>query len=710
MRNDAPKILTIDDDHTVRENIAAYLEDSGFDVVRAENGKLGLEVYEKERPDLILVDLRMPVMDGTEVVKRMQRNAPEVPVIVVSGVGVLEEAVDALRIGAWDFVTKPIADMEVLEHAVNKALERARLLEERKRYQERLEQEVAERTRELRESNERLIDIQGLLQEQNQFLGTLIESIPNPVFYKDLDGTYLGCNRLFSELHNISQEEVTGRQDTDLLPEEANCLEPGPNSSTLPCELTLEVDGQERHLVLYKSFFYNRDGEPSGVVGTFHEITELKNKEAQITYQAHHDELTGLPNRLKLKKHIAQLVHEDPNRQITLLFLDLDNFKTVNDSLGHKIGDRLLTDVALRLAALSGPESVVARLGGDEYVVLTTTPQTAQECMDMAQNVLESFETPFVIAEHELYLTSSIGITTYPQDGTDPDTLIKNADIAMYRAKAQERNSYMRFSNEMVEQVTKRLAVEKNIRKGLENNEFIPFFQPRVDLATGNVTGMEALVRWLRPDGSIVNPMEFIPVAEETGLIVSLGETIMRKACEQAHRWHRNGMENLKVSVNISAHQFRANLLDVVNAVVADTGIDPHMLELEITESTMLQNIGLTIPLLETLAAQGISTAIDDFGTGYSSLSYLKNLPINTLKIDRSFVSDILRDESDASIVRAVITMARDLSLQVVAEGVEEEGQLEFLQQHGCPEVQGYYYSKPLPAAEFEAFMAKQSS
>lgn len=711
MQESPATILTIDDDLNVRENIVAYLEDSGFRVCQAENGALGLEVFRAEGADLVLVDLRMPVMDGMEVVRRLKVESPMTPVIVVSGVGVLEEAVEALRIGAWDFVTKPISDMMVLEHAVSKALERARLLEERNRYQERLEREVSMRTSELRNANARLLEVQALLQEKNQFLEILIESMPNPVFYKDLGGMYLGCNKVFSDMLGVRREDIVGQSSQQLLPSEVSCqadvYAPG---GKIRCEMELQTSSGARHnFVLYKSVFYDRDGKPSGEVGTFHDITELKRKEAQITYQAHHDELTGLPNRLKLKQEIAALIqaHSARGGRFAVLFLDLDNFKTVNDSLGHQLGDKLLKETAERLHALMGERGIVARLGGDEYVLVLPEIREEHEIDRQAEVVLAAFRRPFMIDGHELYMSTSVGATSYPEDGEDPDTLIKNADIAMYRAKARERSSWRRFDSSMVEQVTRRLAMEKNIRKGLENGEFVPYYQPRVDIRTGRVVGMEALVRWLKPDGTVGNPADFIPVAEDTGLIVQLGERVLRDACEQARRWHLSGLSGLRVSVNISAHQFRANLAELVFAVLADTGLDPDLLELEITESTMMSDLGQTVSLLEQLARRGIHTAIDDFGTGHSSLYYLKTFHINTLKIDRSFVRDILNDENDANIVSTVITMAQNLSLQVMAEGVETAEQLDFLRRHGCPEVQGYFYARPLPVAEFEAYVRK---
>lgn len=703
------RILCVDDDDADRMNLVAYLEDSGHTVLEAVNGRVGLEVFRKELPDLILVDLRMPVMGGMEMLGHMREEAPGVPVIVVSGAGILEEAVEALRRGAWDYVTKPVLDMRVLEHAVDKALERARLLDERQRYQERLEQVVDERTRELRTSNAQLLATQAELEDKSLFLETLIESLPNPLFYKTLDGVYLGCNQAFSRLLGIPRDELRGRSARDLLPDHAYALvvdadcPRGEQGGEHACVIDLRgADGHEHTLALYKSTYCDRHGNVSGVVGTFLDITELKRKEAQIVHQATHDELTGLPNRFGMQQQVDRLILAGA-RRFALLVIDLDDFKTVNDSLGHALGDLLLQQGAERICALVAKQGHVGRPGGDEYVVLL--PDGDSDTADqMARRILAAFSESLSVEGHEVYITLSVGIVIYPGDGEDAGTLLKCADIAMYRAKAQGGGRSQHYLSAMQDEVTRRLALEKNLRKGLERGEFVLYYQPKVDIRSGKVTGMEALVRWVMQDGTIVPPNEFIPVAEETGLIVALGEFVLREACRQMRIW-KDMFGPLKMAVNISARQFQPGLPDMVASALADAGLPAELLELEITETTMMRDLSLTVSVLERLTTGGIAVAIDDFGTGHSSLYYLKTFPISTIKIDRSFVRDIPSDDNDATIVTTVISMGRNLGIGIVAEGVETEEQLQFLKALGCPEVQGYYYSKPVPAKLFAEWL-----
>lgn len=707
------RILTIDDDARVRANIAAYLEDSGFFVMEAENGHEGLSILERMHPDLVLVDLWMPVMDGNQFLQHLQHVSPQTPAIVISGVGVLEDAVGALRQGAWDYVTKPITDMRVLEHAISKCLERAELLQERERYHERLEKDVQQRTQELQQSNANLREYQDLLLEKNQFLQALLESIPSPVFYKDLDGLHIGGNQLFNKFVSLPQgQEISGKTSFDLFPE--NVAQTICDSEViLPdcggckcCEVIIPSEQASYHVEVYESHFTDRNGRIAGIVGTFHDITELKRKEEKILHQATHDELTGLLNRLGVRHHLESLIEEGGrDSRLALFHIDLDNFKIVNDSLGHAVGDAILGAVGKRLCKLL-VKGIVGRPGGDEFLLVALDVATDEAAQSAAARLRKAFNRPFVVSGHETYLQATIGFCLYPEDGNDASTLIRNADLAMYKIKEQGAKSG-RFTSSMISVITRRLELDKMLRKALRSNDFFVVYQPKIKIPGGKTAGMEALVRWNGPSG-LVMPSEFIPVAEDTGLIVELGEWVLRESCAALQRFSSQGLGDLVLSVNISAKQFQANLPHMVAQVLQETGVNPDQLELEVTESTMMRDLEVTLDALRQLKGMGLRVAIDDFGTGHSSLFYLKNFPIDTLKIDKSFVQDVCTDVSDAVLVSAIISMAKSLGLSLVAEGVETESQMVFLREAGCTEIQGYYYSKPLPEQDFFSYVHKE--
>jgi diguanylate cyclase (GGDEF)-like protein len=419
---------------------------------------------------------------------------------------------------------------------------------------------------------------------------------------------------------------------------------------------------------------------------------------------AHHDALTDLPNRVLLYDRIGRQMAQTRRNQrvMALLFIDLDRFKNVNDSLGHQAGDRLLQAVARRLIGCVRDADTVARLGGDEFVVVLSEINSPEDAANVAQKVLEALSQPFRIADQDLHITPSVGICTFPRDGEDVETLMRNADIAMYHAKEMGRNNYQFFTAEMNATAHQRLALENDLRRALERSEFILHYQPQLDLKTGEIVGFEALVRWRHPDRGMVPPSQFIPVAEDTGLISRLGEWVLQQACAQAAEWQKAGYAHLQVAVNLSAQQFRReDIAETVARALEHTGLPAARLELEITESVMIQQPEQAVVKFGQLNAMDVQLSIDDFGTGYSSLSYLKRFPIDKLKIDQSFVRDISTDPDDAAIVTAIIAMAHSLGLEVIAEGVETAEQLAFLKVLGCDKAQGYYFSRPVPAQEF---------
>ncbi|MBI5522213.1 MAG: EAL domain-containing protein [Desulfarculus sp.] len=452
-------------------------------------------------------------------------------------------------------------------------------------------------------------------------------------------------------------------------------------------------------------------GEVSHYVGVFHDITEIKRSEEQISFQAYHDALTGLPNRLLFNDRLGMaLAHaQRQNEGLAVLFLDLDNFKNINDSLGHAMGDQLLQAVARRLVRWVRDEDTVARLGGDEFIMLLPGANTPDYAVQVASRVLETMAEPLRVRGQEFYLTASIGITLYPHDGADAETLVAGADTAMYRAKADGRNNYKLFTPAMNQQVVRRMDLERSLRRALRQGEFVMHYQPKVELASGEVVGVEALIRWQRPGVGLVQPAEFIPVAEETGLIVPIGEWVLFTACRCAQNWRQQGFSHLRVAVNISPRQFRQrNLVQMVGRALAESGLPPQCLELEVTESVVMHSVEEAIATLSQLHGLGVQLFMDDFGRGYSSLYHLKRFPMHALKIDRSFVSDIATNPGDASIVDTIISMSRSLNLKVVAEGVETQEQLNFLKGLRCDQMQGFLFSKPLPAEELQALLKRR--
>ncbi len=465
-----------------------------------------------------------------------------------------------------------------------------------------------------------------------------------------------------------------------------------------------DTNGNLRTISVSGRPIFGEQGRFQGYRGTGRDISEQKHAEERIRHMAHHDALTELPNRALLHDRIGQAIAQaQRNREVmALLFIDLDRFKTVNDSLGHQIGDRLLQVIAERFGACTRSSDTIARIGGDEFVVLLTDLNQPEDARHVAQKVLETLSEPVTIDSHELRVTPSIGICVYPHDGEDVETLMRNADTAMYHAKLMGRNNYQFFAQAMNDVAQQRLLMENDLRHALERGELTLHYQPQLDLGSNAIVGFEALIRWTHPQRGMIPPSQFIPVAEETGLIISIGEWVLRRACSQAHAWHEAGYPQLQVSVNCSAQQFqREGFVETVGHILRETGLPAARLDLEITESVIIERSEEVIARFQALDDMGVRISIDDFGTGYSSLSYLKRFAIHQLKIDQSFVRDISSDPDDAAIVSAIIAIARTLGLEVVAEGVETVEQLTFLKALGCARVQGYYFSRPVPAEEF---------
>ena len=442
------------------------------------------------------------------------------------------------------------------------------------------------------------------------------------------------------------------------------------------------------------------------------DITARKHAEQMIHYQAFYDELTGLPNRTLFDRHLEEAIAnaKEGSYPMGVMFLDIDRFKTINDTLGHANGDRVVYEFGQRLSRCMRSSDIVARWGGDEFTILLPYLKTPEAAQEIAARILETFKTPFQIDDRELYIGSSIGIAIYPEHGEDSETLLQNADVALYRVKEQGRQNFQLYIPAMNSQASMRLSLENSLHQALERDEFCLCYQPQIDITTGKITGMEALLRWYHPHFGLVSPDRFIPIAEETGTIVPIGEWVLRTACAQNQAWHAAGFGQLKMSVNLSVRQFQhPHIVDEIAKILHETGLDPQFLELEVTETTLMQNIDMARPILLGLQEMGIHLALDDFGTGYSSLGYLKQLPFHTLKIDRSFIHDLEENSPDMAIVSAVLALGSGLDLRVIAEGVETQYQLDLLSSLNCEQMQGYLFAAPLKALDATKFLLEHS-
>lgn len=476
-------------------------------------------------------------------------------------------------------------------------------------------------------------------------------------------------------------------------------------------ELILKTKhGQEFHVMIDGQPIISEDNKIIGAVVAIHDITDHKRMENQLMVQATHDMLTGLPNRLLLIDRIQQAINMARRDQtlLSVLYLDIDRFKLINDTFGHAAGDDLLILVGERLKNCARSSDTVARLGGDEFVVLLSTLENDEGAITIAHKILMEVAKPFTIANHKAHITISIGVSDFPKNGEDPDTLLKNADTAMYRVKAHGRNNVRFFSEDMNERTIKRLELEQYLYEALEKQEFILHYQPIIDLKSGSIVGCEALLRWQHPTLGLLQPAEFLPIAEETGVIVTIGEWVLNTACTQNKQWQNEGLPLIRMSINVSAQQFNElGFLETVRQALEKSQLEPKYVELELTENTILKKPEETLVILEALKKIGVSIALDDFGIGYSSLGYLSRLPVHKLKIDKSFVHNISRRKENAAIVLAIINMASSMKLKVTAEGAETESELTFLRFNRCDEVQGFYFSRPLKVEEMSELLRR---
>lgn len=554
------------------------------------------------------------------------------------------------------------------------------------------------------------------LKESEERYRMLVENQSDLVIKTDMSGNLLFVSPSFCKQFGQSEELLLGKPLLSVITSLDQNTATTENEQMICCDtsyyreyLSTTQEGK-RWIGWALRCTFNKAGQPEAVIGMGRDITDRKTAESTIEQLAYHDSVTGLPNRTLLHDRLKLAINRAgrDGQGAAVLFLDLDRFKSVNDSLGHAVGDQLLRLVGNRLLECVRASDTVARLGGDEFVVLISALENDHAVGNVVMKILEKLCEPYKIDGHEVYTSSSIGISLFPRDGRDAEELLKNADMAMYQAKEAGRNTCHFFSPELNIRATERLLLESTMRRALEREEFFLVYQPQMELSTGHIAGIEALLRWRHPDLGVVPPNNFIPIAEETGLIVPLGEWVLAEACRQTVRWQQEGHPPLRIAVNVSARQFRQKNLGLrVDKILKETGLDPALLELELTESAVMENPEEAILTLRQLKKMGITLSIDDFGTGYSSLSHLKHFPIDRLKIDRSFVKHVTRDYNDATIAEAIIALAHSMKLTVVAEGIEHIEQMEFMHQRHCDTMQGFYLSQPVTAEEFSIFLDK---
>lgn len=540
-----------------------------------------------------------------------------------------------------------------------------------------------------------------------------LEATADGILVVDENRKIAGHNELFRQMWKIPESVmITGNDEEAVKYVLGQVKDPAQFISNLDRYYNTEPDSQDFGLVeftdgrIFERYTMPQrlDNKIIGRVFSFRDVTKRKEMEEQLIYQATYDALTHMPNRVLLEDRLNQAIRraKRSKMKIAVLFFDLDRFKFVNDSLGHNIGDVLLQAVASRLQNCIREADTIARWGGDEFVIILPDIESNHDILPIIERSQKALAEVFKVDNQEIGISSTVGVSIYPADGKDVNTLLKNADSAMYSAKREGPNCYSFYKSHMNERAVELLELEKDLRYALENNEFVLHYQPMVDFKTNKIIGMEALIRWIHPKKGLIPPHQFIELAEDTGLIIDIGEWVLRTACAQNKSWQKAGMPKIKVSVNLSSHQFRhKDIVHIVSDALKQSKLDPQYLELELTESSIMGNTELYLRAMKQLKALGVSLSIDDFGTGYSSLSYLKKFPVSKLKIDRSFVKDLATEKDDGTIVLAIIALAQKLKMTVIAEGVENAAQIQFLKKNRCDEIQGYYFSPPVEAKEF---------
>jgi diguanylate cyclase (GGDEF)-like protein/PAS domain S-box-containing protein len=691
-----PKILLIDSNAVTAGKIRSALAAAGSDLFKVECVRQlseGLERLSKRGIAAILLALSLPDCEGIEAFDKLFVVAPDIPILILGGNNQETIAKEALARGAQDYLLPDHLDAYSLTRALRNAIERKTIED-------------------------------ALFVEKERAVVTL-NSIGDAVLCTDVLGKITYLNLVAETMTGWRREEAIGKSLAEVFqiidgatrkpardPMEMAMEQNRTVGLTLNCVL-IRRDGFESPIEDSAAPIHDRAGRVIGAVIVFHDVSAARAMSLQMTYSAQHDLVTNLPNRLLLSDRISQAISlaRRQRRPLAVLFLDLDRFKTINDSLGHAAGDSLLQSVSKRLLASIRRSDTVSRQGGDEFVILLSEITHPEDAATSARQILHSLSAPHSVGGQDLHVLGSIGISLYPEDGEDAETLIKSADTAMYHAKESGRNTFQFFKQEMNLKAVDRQLLESSMNRALQREEFLLHYQPKVNLKSGAITGAEALLRWQHPERGLTFPDHFVPIAEECGLIVQIGRWVLRESCRQAREWQDAGLPCKRVSVNVSAVEFRdKGFVEGVRAILAETGLEPRYLDLELTEGVLMDDVESTASVLHALKAMGVHLAVDDFGTGYSSLSYLRQFPIDVLKIDQSFIQQISADPYDSAIVSAIIDMGKNLNQRVIAEGVESHEQLAFLQARRCEEGQGYLFSRPVAAAQFAQLLQQGMS
>jgi diguanylate cyclase (GGDEF)-like protein/PAS domain S-box-containing protein len=725
------RILVVDDDELNRRVLTSMLESLGCTPLVATGGEEALLMLDAG-VDLVLLDALMPGRDGFSVAGSIRSGEyGETPIIMITTLSGREDRLRAVQAGVNDFIAKPVdktelkvrmASLLALKDSQDQVRASLRTLErtagELRQARLELEQRVEEGAAQLLEARDRLraeAEARERMEWELTLIGHIFEHSREGVTLTDAAGAILRVNRAFTAITGYEEHEVLGHNPRILKSDRHDDAFYAEMWRALAREgqWAGEIWNRRKNGEAYLEWLNivavgGGDGQPGHYLAMFHDITEDKQREERIRFSYQHDALTGLPNRALLLDRLRKAASRAARAKgrVALLFLDLDHFKTVNESLGHVAGDGVLQEAAGRLQTLVGDVDTVAKLSGDEFVVVAEGLDEPA-ALALAQRIQETLAAPFVAAGKEVFLSASVGVTFYPEDARDSADLLKNAELAMYRAKGGGRGQASLYTRQYNTQALRRLDLEARLRRTLAAGALEAHFQPQVNVTSGQITGMEALARWRDQDGSYIPPAEFILLAEETGLILPLGEQILHKACGQAGPAIAAAGRALRLCVNLSPRQFgQPDLVDMVRRRLDMSGMAPENLELEITESSIMADLRESRAKLAELAGMGVSLAVDDFGTGYSCLAHLKNLPLHVLKIDRSFVRDIATDPSSALLVESIIGLGRNFHLKVVAEGVETREQLEYLRERGCSEVQGYLFGRPMPFAQLAPLLA----